>query len=158
MGAGLDLRRQPTDLVALVRDCIAAQQGAGTPPIVLEAAVPALVALVDAPRLARVVGNLLSNALKYSPNGGTIRVRVGREDGTALIVVQDEGIGIPAGDLPHIFERFARAGNVAGHIQGTGIGLASARGIVEQHGGTIMAESVEGRGATFTVRLPPEPA
>ncbi len=156
MGAGLELRREPTDLVALVRASIAAQQGAGTPPITLQEEAPVVVAEVDAARIARVVGNLLSNALKYSPGGGTITVRVAREDGAAVIAVQDEGIGIPAADLPHIFERFARAGNVAGHIQGTGIGLASARGIVEQHGGTIAAQSVEGHGATFTVRLPLE--
>jgi signal transduction histidine kinase len=66
-------------------------------------------------------------------------------------------MGIPAADLPYIFDRFARAGNVVGHIQGTGIGLASARGIVEQHGGTITAESTEGVGSTFTVRLPVGP-
>jgi len=68
--------------------------------------------------------------------------------------VTDQGLGIPVADLPHIFDRFVRAGNVVGHIQGTGIGLASARGIVEQHGGTIMVESQEGQGTTFTVRLP----
>jgi signal transduction histidine kinase len=71
-----------------------------------------------------------------------------------VLVVRDEGIGIPAADLAHIFDRFARASNVAGHVQGTGIGLASARGIVEQHGGIIAVESTEGVGSTFTVRLP----
>ena len=66
----------------------------------------------------------------------------------------DHGLGVPAADLPRIFERFRRAGNVAGRIGGTGIGLASARQIVEQHGGALTAESVEGAGSTFTVRLP----
>ena len=73
--------------------------------------------------------------------------------------MRDEGIGIPAADLSHIFERFQRAGNVAG-AGGAGVGLASARQIVEQHGGAIAAESHEGQGAAFTVRLPlspPEP-
>ncbi len=71
-----------------------------------------------------------------------------------MIAVRDEGIGIPATDLPHIFERFHRGTNVVSHVQGTGIGLASARQIVALHGGTISVESVEGAGATFTVRLP----
>ena len=161
MGGGLDLSREQTDLVALVRDSIAAQQSTGAPPIDLEARVPELMADVDAARIARVVGNLLSNAIKYSPGGGTITVRVAREDGAAgpdaLIAVTDQGMGIPAADLPHIFDRFVRAGNVVGHIQGTGIGLASARGIVEQHSGAITVESQEGQGATFMVRLPLTP-
>jgi len=72
----------------------------------------------------------------------------------ARITVTNQGLGIPAADLPFIFDRFARAGNVVGHIQGTGIGLASARGIIKQHGGTITVESREGHGATFTIRLP----
>ncbi|MGE3599462.1 MAG: sensor histidine kinase [Dehalococcoidia bacterium] len=71
-----------------------------------------------------------------------------------MIQVQDEGIGIPPADLPHIFERYQRGANVAGRIAGTGIGLAGARQIVELHGGTIEVESVEGHGSVFTVRLP----
>jgi signal transduction histidine kinase len=98
--------------------------------------------------------------VKYSPEERAISVRVALEAGpegpAALIAVRDEGIGIPAADLPHIFDRFHRARNVIGHIQGTGIGLASVRGIVEQHGGTIDVASVEGMGSTFTVRLPLE--
>ena len=158
MSGGLALHRTSVDLVALVRDGIAAQQGVSAAPIELEAGVAELVATIDAARVARVLGNLLSNAIKYSPGGGTITVRVAREDGTggpeALFAVMDHGLGIPDVDLPHIFDRFARAGNVVGQIAGTGIGLASALGIVEQHGGTIAVESREGHGATFTVRLP----
>jgi signal transduction histidine kinase len=155
---GLDLQRRPTDLVALVRDGIAAQQNVGAPPIALEARVPELVAEVDAARLTRVVGNLLSNAIKYSPDGGAITVRVAREDRLAgpeaVIAVVDHGVGIPESDLPRIFDRLVRAGNVTGRIHGTGIGLASVRGIVEQHGGSVSAESQEGQGSTFTCRLP----
>jgi two-component system sensor histidine kinase BaeS len=158
MGGGLELHREPTDLVALVEDSIAAQRDASGRLIELEATMPYLLADVDAARIARVVGNLLSNALKYSGADRPITVRLNREGGTgrpeAVLAVHDEGIGIPAADLPHIFDRFRRARNVSGHIQGTGIGLASARGIVEQHGGTIAVESVEGAGSTFTVRLP----
>jgi signal transduction histidine kinase len=71
--------------------------------------------------------------------------------------VRDQGIGIPAADLPRVFERFHRAGNVAGRIAGAGIGLAAARQIVEQHGGTISVERREGAGSTFAVRLPLAP-
>ncbi len=161
LGGGLDLHRTPTDLVALVQESVESHQAASGRTIQLEVAVPALPAEVDAARLARVVGNLLANALKYSPEGSAIGVGLGQEEGAAgpeaVLVVRDEGIGIPVADLPHIFERFTRARNVAGHIQGTGIGLASARGIVEQHGGAITVESTEGVGSTFTVRLPLAP-
>jgi signal transduction histidine kinase len=71
-----------------------------------------------------------------------------------VVAVCDQGIGIPADDLPHIFERFYRARNVGTEIPGTGIGLVAARQIVEQHGGQIELESEEGRGTTVTVRLP----
>jgi signal transduction histidine kinase len=114
--------------------------------------------VVDAARIERVLANLLSNAVKYSPTGGDIVVRIAREEDAygprAAIAVQDAGIGIPAADLPHIFERFRRAANVTGHFQGTGIGLASARQIVELHGGAITAHSVEGNGSTVIVHLP----
>ena len=78
-----------------------------------------------------------------------------------MLTVQDRGIGIPAADLPRVFERFERGRNAVGRIGGSGIGLAATRQIVEQHGGTIEVESREGRGSTFTVRLPltpPSPA
>jgi signal transduction histidine kinase len=108
-----------------------------------------------------VLGNLLSNAIKYSPEGGDISVEVTQEEGPAgawaVVVVRDQGLGIPAADLPHILERFQRAGNVIGRISGSGVGLASARQIVEQHGGTIAVASEERRGSTFTVRLPLAP-
>jgi signal transduction histidine kinase len=71
-----------------------------------------------------------------------------------VVRVRDRGLGIPAADLPYVFERFHRASNVSGQIGGTGLGLAGARHIVEQHGGSIGVESEEGRGTTVTVRLP----
>jgi len=70
------------------------------------------------------------------------------------ITVLDHGIGIPASDLPLLFERFRRGSNVEGQIRGSGLGLASSKQIVEQHGGTITVDTEEGRGSTFTVRLP----
>jgi signal transduction histidine kinase len=118
-------------------------------------ATPELVGDWDRQRLIRVVENLLNNAIKYSPEGGEVIVFVAQdESGDAVVRVQDRGIGIPAKDLPHIFERFYRAGNAAGRMAGTGIGLAGARQIVERHGGTVTVESEEGVGSVFTLRLP----
>lgn len=158
MGGGLDLHRTQADLVTLVRDGVESQSAGSGRTIHLELMAPRLNALVDADRVARVLSNLLANALKYSPAGSDVWVRLGREEGAggpeAVLTVRDEGMGIPAADLPHIFEHFRRGSNVTGRIEGTGIGLASVRGIVEQHGGTIAVQSTEGLGSTFTVRLP----
>jgi PAS domain S-box-containing protein len=161
-GQPLELVRRPTDLVALVyRVAALAQATTARHTVEVEAAVGHLVAAWDAFRLERVVGNLLANAVKYSPGGGEIRVRVAREPGPdggwAVLTVEDRGIGIPAEDLPHVFERFRRGRNAVGRIPGEGLGLAGARQIVEQHGGTIAAESAAGRGSTFVVRLPTSP-
>jgi signal transduction histidine kinase len=108
----------------------------------------------DAGRLARVLDNLLDNAVKYSPRGGTVEVAVAREADLAVLSVTDRGEGIPAGDLPHIFERFRRGRNVEGRIPGTGIGLAGVQRIVELHAGTIDVASEVGVGTTLTIRLP----
>lgn len=154
-GLPLDLDRYPTDLVPLVRHLVAEkQQAALHHRFTLEVAAPALVGLWDADRLERVLANLLANAVKYSPAGGKITVVVKEEGHWAIVAVHDEGIGIPAADLPHIFERFHRASNVPGQVEGTGIGLASAYQIVAQHGGAITVTSTEGAGSIFTVRLP----
>jgi signal transduction histidine kinase len=100
-----------------------------------------------------VVANLLSNAVKFTPAGGSIAVRLRHEGGAARLTVHDSGDGIPASFLPHVFERF-RQGEERSR-GGLGLGLAIARHLVEQHGGTIHAESAgEGQGATFTVTLP----
>ncbi|MFN8591126.1 MAG: PAS domain S-box protein [Thermomicrobiales bacterium] len=153
-GHGATLDRQPTDLVALVRHAI--DDLAPTEderPIRVESADDTLVGHWDPSQVRRVLDNLIGNAIKYSPAGGTIEIGLAREDGVAVLTVRDEGIGIPASDLPHIFEIRHRGSNV-GDIAGSGVGLAGARQIVEQHGGTIAVESTEGQGSTFTVRLP----
>lgn len=159
MGQPLDLNFHQSDLVDIVRTAVSAQESvAEDHRFVLEGVDRELLGVWDAPRLARVLGNLLSNAVKFSPEGSQIRVRLDREDrdglSWAVIAVQDEGFGIPARDLPHVFEWFYRAANVSGTVSGTGIGLAGARQIVEQHGGTIEVASLEGEGSTFTIRLP----
>ena len=118
---------------------------------------PVLEASVDRLRLEQVLVNLLSNAVKYSPEGGEVGVAVRREERAgapwARLAVSDRGIGVPAADLPHLFEPYRRAANV-GAVEGEGLGLAGARQIVEQHGGTIAVESREGEGTTVTVGLP----
>jgi PAS domain S-box-containing protein len=107
----------------------------------------------DPALMRRIITNLLSNAIKYSPEGGTVSLELCSEDGRALIRVRDQGIGIPKDDLPHLFETFHRASNV-GAISGTGLGLAIVKQAVDQHGGSVMVESSEGAGTTFTVCLP----
>ncbi len=158
-GQQLSLQLRSTDLVELVRHVVDdQQQRTNMHKIIFEPSVPKLVGLFDAPRLERVVTNLLTNAVKYSPASGEIKVEVARvEDATearARISVRDQGLGIGAEELPHIFEWFRRAGEHSGRISGAGIGLASARQVVEQHGGSISVESIEGKGSTFTVELP----
>jgi signal transduction histidine kinase len=161
LDAPLELDRRPTDLVALARQVMAVLEPTVTghrPRI--ETDLAELTGSWDRARLARVVDNLLANAIKFSPGGGPITVSIRLEQERpgeaewAALAVRDSGVGIPAAELARIFERFQRASNVIGTIEGTGIGLASARHIVESHGGILTVESEEGRGSTFTVRLP----
>jgi signal transduction histidine kinase len=160
MGRPLDLERVPTDLVALLREVVAdQQQNTERHTLSLEAAEPELVGVWDARRLGRVVTNLVDNAVKYSPEGGRVTVVVRQEtdpagQAWAAVEVRDEGVGIPADEVEQIFERFHRARNVEGRIGGTGIGLAAARHIADNHGGSLTVSSQEGVGSTFTFRLP----
>ena len=112
---------------------------------------------LDQIQIKRVITNLLDNAIKYSPRGSTVELRAELKDGWLIFSVKDQGIGIPREELPHIFEYFFRASNSKEKAEGTGLGLASARAIVESHGGRIWAKSQEGVGTTFFVRLPYEP-
>ncbi|QSQ20257.1 hybrid sensor histidine kinase/response regulator [Pyxidicoccus parkwayensis] len=152
------LRREPVDLRVLVRSKVHAMEASAKHRFVLSEQGDDLTGHWDARALERVLENLLGNAVKYSAPGTTVTVLLAEErapphDGVRL-EVSDEGIGIPAEDLPHVFERFRRGRNVALDVSGSGVGLASARRMVELHGGTIHVESQEGRGTTFTVRLP----
>ena len=109
----------------------------------------------DALRLEQVLHNLLQNAIKYSPAGGAVSVRVARHDDQAVVAVRDQGIGIPRDAQANVFQRFYRAGNIrSDHISGLGIGLYIVQEIVSRHGGTVDVASVDGEGSTFTVRLP----
>ncbi len=109
----------------------------------------------DRDRLGQVLDNLLGNAVKYSPDGGEIIIRVATVDGEARLCVRDQGDGIPEATLPNLFERFFRADN-AGGASGLGLGLYIARMLVEAHGGRIWATSEPGEGSVFTIALPLE--
>jgi signal transduction histidine kinase/ActR/RegA family two-component response regulator len=110
----------------------------------------------DPDRLQQVVWNLLSNAIKFTPAGGTVTVRVEETESSVMLTVHDDGTGIPAEFLPHVFERFRQADASTTRAQGgLGLGLSIVRHLVELHGGTVRAESEgPGRGSTFTVALP----
>ena len=158
VGEEIELRCAPTDLLALVREAATAQQAATERHTIrVNASEAELLGLWDARRLRRVLDNVFANAIKYSPGGGAIiatvssRAAGAREE--AVLIVQDEGIGIPQADLPHVFDRYHRGGNVRG-LSGSGIGLAGSRQIVEQHGGSIEITSAEGQGTCVTIRLP----
>jgi heavy metal sensor kinase len=108
----------------------------------------------DAGQLERLFINLMDNAVKYSRDGGSVAVSVGSVGGRPVVSVTDAGVGIPAADLPHIFKRFYRADS-SRSSSGFGLGLAIAQSIAEAHNAEIKAESVPGRGSTFTVLFPP---
>ena len=110
--------------------------------------------LWDADRMNEVLGNLLSNAFKFTDRDGHITLRIEAADQHVQIAVSDSGAGIPPSQLPHIFEKFYQADNQSPSLAGTGLGLAIAKQIVVAHGGTINAESSVGVGSTFTVTMP----
>jgi signal transduction histidine kinase len=159
MDRPVDLELTRVNLVSLAREAVhEIQPSTERHELRVETSQDEIVGTWDRDRLERVMVNLLANAVKYSPNGGAITVRLTVEDDpagrVAAIRVSDSGIGIPEAEMASVFERFYRASNVASRIDGTGIGLTGARYIAERHGGDVSVESVLGEGSTFTVRLP----
>jgi signal transduction histidine kinase len=118
--------------------------------------VPRLIGNWEEARIAQLLIAAVSNALQFSPDGGRVEVSLERQAGEAVVSVRDNGIGIPAADLPHISEPFFRARNAFCVADGLGLGLATARLIVEQYGGTLQVQSTLGHGTTVTMRLPLE--
>ncbi|NTU86410.1 MAG: PAS domain-containing sensor histidine kinase, partial [Chloroflexales bacterium] len=152
----LQLERGAVNLSALVQGTVAELQvGNGRHQIMITGGEAPLWLHGDELRLTQVLYNLLENAVKYSPHGGTITVALTAAAQTVQVAVMDEGIGIPAADRSHLWERFYRAGNVdANHISGVGIGLYLVHEIVTLHGGQVAVASAEGQGSTFTITLP----
>jgi signal transduction histidine kinase len=109
--------------------------------------------LVDKRLLRQIVTNLISNALKYSPNEGVVQVTLACRTGDFFLIVQDQGVGIPVADRELIFDPFQRGSNVAG-VAGKGLGLAIVKQAVSLHGGSIDLDSRPGEGAKVTVTLP----
>ena len=148
--------RAPVDLVALAEE-VCARHSADHHRCDVESHGP-VIGMYDAFRIAQLLENLTENGVKYSPLGGEVRLKVWSDDECAHISVSDQGIGIPAHDLPHIFERFYRAANVDDRqFAGMGLGLFICRGIVEQHGGRIHVSSRPGAGSRFQIELPLTP-
>jgi signal transduction histidine kinase len=155
----LDLR--PEDLRAAVEsathqhDALAARRG-----VIVELDLPATPVRIrhDPPRIGQVVANLVGNAVKFTPRGGSVKVSVQTTREGARVDVVDTGVGIDASELPHIFDRFYRGSRAhEARGSGSGLGLAIVRSIVDIHGGTVAVESAPGAGSRFTVLLPRDP-
>jgi signal transduction histidine kinase/uncharacterized membrane protein len=143
------------DLVQVARD-VCARHNTERHPCRVEA-VEAVEGTYDLNRVRQLLENLVENAVKYSPDGGEVLVKVWSEGKKAIVSVRDRGIGIPQADMPRIFERFHRGTNVDDRrFAGMGLGLYICREIVEQHGGNIQVASRRGEGTTITVQLPLE--
>jgi PAS domain S-box-containing protein len=157
----LDFNRQPADLLSIVERAIAVvRPSTEALGIDLRTSLEPLQRLIwcDRDRIQQVIWHLLSNAIKFTRQGGTIDIRLDSSPGWAHIRISDTGVGISRDFLPHVFDRFRQAGSFATRMHdGLGVGLAIVRYIVERHGGTVRAESGgEGQGATFVVDLPYE--
>jgi PAS domain S-box-containing protein len=143
-----------TDVAASVVDTFSHRAATNGINLDLEAPEPIYVD-ADRDRMAQIAVNLVDNALRHTPAAGTVAVEVARDGAWALLRVRDTGAGIAYADLAHIFDRFYVADRSRSRGQsGTGLGLSIARNLAEAHGGTLSVESVLGRGATFTCRLP----
>ena len=157
----LEVRREPHDLVALVRRVVARRQRTeASHPVKVRALAQPLVASIDARRIEQTILRLLANAMKYSPEGGEIeivlrrrRARAGDPRPETLIEVRDQGIGIPPASHKRLFSRFGGQENAAG-MAGTGLSLYLCRQFIERHGGRIGARSTQGKGTTFWFTLP----
>jgi signal transduction histidine kinase len=155
----LALTLQPTDLAQVVRAAVdVVRPAASGKHLTIECQLPPEPVIVnaDASRLQQVAWNLLSNAVKFTPDGGAVGVRVSAGDGRARLDVRDNGIGISASFLPHLFDRFTQAdSSTTRRYSGLGLGLSIAKHLVELHGGTISAASDgPGFGTTFSIALP----
>ena len=153
---GMRLERESVDVATIARDCLAAVgPSAASRSIAMELTADPAAVFGDRRLLGEVVENLLSNAVKFTPEGGSIAVRVGCLDDRVLLTVRDSGIGIPADEQKDLFARFYRTRDAARRaVPGSGLGLSIVKAIVDAHGGEVMVESVVSEGSTFRVALP----
>jgi signal transduction histidine kinase len=153
----MHLRREPVRLAAVVAHAVDLyREVADAKGVVLTALTPDdVVVTADGTRLEQVSANLIDNAVKYTPAGGRVDVEVLKDGGRALLRVRDTGTGIPANELPRIWDRLFR-GDTSRAERGLGLGLSLVKAVVEAHGGTVEVESEPGRGSVFTVSLPLE--
>jgi signal transduction histidine kinase len=157
---GLQLQFGDAQLDDIVRDAVEASGAlARSREVSLVAEVDEIPAVSgDKERLSQLVGNLISNALKFTPAGGSVVARTFVDEGHAVVEIADTGIGIPLGEQNRLFQRFFRSSTATEQaIPGTGLGLVISRAIAEAHGGTIGVTSLPGEGTTFRVEIPLEP-
>ncbi len=157
-----ELHRYITDLVALAHRVMSRMRlTAKQHTLAIETTTPRIAVNIDIQRIEQVLFNLLGNAIKYSPPGSAILLTLqeDRQAGNVVMAIRDHGIGIPQSQHPHIFNRFFRADNarLLG-VEGAGLGLYLCRAFIQQHGGRIWFESVEGQGSSFYVSLPLVPS
>jgi signal transduction histidine kinase len=148
--APMDARQLVYDLVGELKS-IAIEKKLALDLVIPEGSIPAV---LDGVRLRQILTNLIGNALKFTPEGGVIKVKVDKVDGDLIIAVTDNGPGIPPEEIPKIFEPYHRLSNIHGRLSGLGVGLAISRMLTELHGGSLTVDSLPGRGSTFRVSLP----
>jgi two-component system phosphate regulon sensor histidine kinase PhoR len=154
--SGIDTQKEPVQLNGIARNALEGIRSRAEAKQVrldvsLDESIPPLNG--NPVRLRQMIANLLDNAVKYTPEGGTITFSTRREQDQALVLVADSGIGIPSTELPYVFNKFYRATNVQNTV-GTGLGLSIVKSIAEIHGGRVWVDSGDGEGTNFTVVLP----
>jgi len=154
-GGALGIKKENCDLRSIIYDCCELFRNYSRDHRIMFAADPDCVFVdVDRDRMTQVFNNLISNAIKYSPYGGDVAVSLNQASGFGVLKVKDSGIGIPANELESIFQPFRRASSTRDTIPGVGLGLFTAKKIVEGHGGRIDIVSEIGSGSTFIVAIP----
>lgn len=156
--AGIDIEMEPCPITPIISEVVQSfipQANDKSIKVSMQLSKEMPLVMANATRLRQIVSNLVGNAIKYTFDEGTVTIKTFQQDGEIRMQVIDTGMGIPAADQPHIFEKFYRVrGDHVANIKGTGLGLALVKSIVEKHKGRIWLESVFGEGSTFTVALP----